>query len=152
MKSKENPFGRNYSCLVFWNNYKFNPKINPEMYLFGAIIWSEIKNIQEYLPGNSYPYKICFDKSKQCIENRKIKRRLVNDGTTLQEKKRKLPTFYKKEDWENNTSEKFQKKSEQAVRAVTSEGSVYRWQEGGVKWKRKAPLVRYIVQRVSRDT
>ncbi|RZC51848.1 hypothetical protein C5167_020275 [Papaver somniferum] len=57
MKSKEIPFGRDYSRLMLWNNYKFNPKINSEMRrdisFLGGIISSEIKNIQDYTTQTS---------------------------------------------------------------------------------------------------
>ncbi|KAI3995719.1 hypothetical protein MKX01_020792 [Papaver californicum] len=80
--------------------------------------------------------------SKQCLENRKIKTETISrDAKTVEENKRRLPTYCKKEDWEAfityNTSENFQKKSKQAAEARSQVKAQYTGGRKGIptRWK-----------------
>ncbi|KAI3987613.1 hypothetical protein MKX01_007079, partial [Papaver californicum] len=69
------------------------------------------------------------------------RRRLVRDAKTVEAKKRRLPTYCKKEDLEafitHSTSEKFQKKSKQAAEARSQVKAQYTGGRKGIptRWK-----------------
>ncbi|KAI3953682.1 hypothetical protein MKW98_017506 [Papaver atlanticum] len=97
-------------------------------------IWDSVQNTYQVTQIHK---KYVLTKANSAWRTEKSKQwRLVNGATTIEEKKRKVPTYYKKDDWErfitNNTSEDFQKKSEQGAQARSQVKAQYTGGRKGV--------------------